>query len=117
MAFMDWIKGPEHAYQADKSIRTMWKGGPYTDKGSGYTVQACLGLSDKGYHSGLAFTAPDGEAKTTWGRPVRRRDQAMEESYTGFADWVERHESHVDAKQQREIAANKVKTIRPSLER
>jgi hypothetical protein len=117
MGFLDWMKSPEHAYQAEPGIRTIWKGGAYADRGSGYSVQACLGMSDKGYHSGLTFTPPNGEVKTTWGKPVQRRDHAMEESYSAFAGWVESHEAHLDAKQQREIAAHKVKRSAPSWER
>jgi len=102
MAFLDWIKSPEHAYQPGRDIRTIWKGGPYTDKGSGYSVQACLGMSDKGYHAGLAFTPPNGQEKTTWHRPVQRRDHAMDESYKAFQGWVESHEAQMDRKQPRE---------------
>jgi len=98
MAFLDWIKGPEHAYQANHGIKTIWKGAPYTDKASGYSVQACLGLSEKGYHAGLAFTPKDGEAKTTWHRPMQRRDQAMQECYGSFDKWVQAHESHLNEK-------------------
>jgi hypothetical protein len=99
MAFLDWIKGPEHAYQADQGIKTIWKGGPYTDKGSGYSVQACLGMSDKGYHAGLSFMPPNGEAKTTWHRPMQRRDRAMQESYKAFHGWVKGHEMQTGTKQ------------------
>jgi hypothetical protein len=117
MAFLDWIKSPEHVYKADPGIKTIWNGGPYSDKGSGYSVQACLGMSDKGYHSGLTFTPPNGEAKTTWGRPVQRRDHAMKESYSAFTGWVESHEAHSDAKQQPERAVDKMPRRSPSWER
>ncbi|MBV9506221.1 MAG: hypothetical protein JO323_14570 [Acidobacteriia bacterium] len=103
MSFMDWIKSPERAYKADPSIKSIWKGGPYADQGSGYTVQACLGMSDKGYHGGLHFTSPKGEEKTTWHRPVQRRDHAMEESYKAFHGWVKSHEAQLDRKQPRDI--------------
>jgi hypothetical protein len=74
-------------------------------------------MSDKGYHSGLSFTPPNGEAKTTWGRPVQRRDRAMEESYNAFVGWVGSHEAHLEGKQQRKIAQRKIKRISPSWER
>ena len=112
MGLLSWIKGPEHAYQGDRAIRTVWKGDAYTVKGSGYSVQACLGMSDKGYHSGLAFTAPNGESKTTWHRPVQRRDHAMEEAYSTFNQWTKGHEI--------QVAANQKPTVRraaPSWER
>jgi hypothetical protein len=112
MAFLDWIKGPEHAYQAEPGIRTIWKGGPYADKGSGYSVQACLGMSDKGYHAGLNFTGPGGQEKTTWHPPVQRRDHAMEESYKAFHGWVKSHETQMDRKLPREM-----KRAAPSWER
>lgn len=98
MGFLDRIKSPERAYQADQGIRSIWKGGAYTDKGSGYTVQACLGMSDKGYHGGLTFTDPKGQEKTTWHRPVQRRDRAMEESYKAFHGWVKSHQTQTEKK-------------------
>jgi hypothetical protein len=113
MGFLDWIpKGPEHPYQADPAIRTIWKGGPYVDKGSGYSVQSCLGMSHKGYHAGLNFTAPNGQEKTTWHRPLQRRDRAMEESYKAFHGWVKSHEAQMDRKQPRDV-----KRCPPSWER
>lgn len=96
MGFLDWMKSPERAYNTDASVRTIWKGGPYTDKGSGYTVQACLGMSDKGYHAGLNFTGPNGQDKTTWHRPVQRRDHAMQESYKAFHGWVRSHQAQME---------------------
>jgi hypothetical protein len=93
MGFLDWIKrGPEHAYQAGQNIKTVWKGGSYADKASGYSVQACLGMSEKGYHAGLSFRSPEGTEKTTWHRPVQRRDHAMHESYSSFNRWVKSHQ-------------------------
>jgi hypothetical protein len=99
MGFLDWMKRPERAYNADASVKTVWKGGPYADKGSGYTVQACLGMSDKGYHAGLNFTGPNGRDETTWHRPLQRRDHAMEESYKAFHGWVRSHQAQMERKQ------------------
>src|ERR1700693_1956925 len=99
MAFLDWIKSPEHAYQGEPGIRTIWKGGPYADKGSGYSVQACIGMSAKGSHAGLTFRDPKGEERTTWHRPVQRRDHAMQESYKAFHGWVEGHKAQMDRKE------------------
>src|SRR5579864_2450122 len=98
MGFLDWMKGPERAYNPNHGIKTVWQGGAYADKESGYSVQASLGMSEKGYHAGLTFTPPQGEAKTTWHRPVQRRDHAMAESYGAFNGWVKNHEAHMDAK-------------------
>jgi hypothetical protein len=108
MAFLDWIKRPgtEHIYRADHPIKTIWKGEPYTDGKSTYSVQACLGMSEKGYHSGLSFTPAGGEEKTTWNRPVQRRDRAMAESYSTFNAWVGSHEAHSHAKEQRASRSN-----------
>lgn len=117
MGFLDWIKGPEHAYQANHGVRTIWKGGAYVDRASGYSVQACLGMSEKGYHAGLSFTPPNGEAKTTWHRPVQRRDRAMSECYSAFSGWVESHEANIDEKDRQQIVAGKMKTGSPSRER
>jgi hypothetical protein len=103
MAFLDWIKGPEHAYQANHGIKTVWKSSAYTDRTSGYTVQACLGMSEKGYHAGLAFTPKEGEARTTWHRPLQRRDHAMQECYSSLNKWVERHEAHVNDNPQQKM--------------
>jgi hypothetical protein len=117
MGLLDWIKkGPEHAYQAGSSIRTIWKGDPYVDKASEYSVQASLGMSEKGYHSGLTFTPKEGEGKTTWHRPVQRRDHAMQESYKAFSGWVERHEAHLDSRQRSGAAAKKATRLVPALE-
>ncbi|MGA7234644.1 MAG: hypothetical protein WBY44_03120 [Bryobacteraceae bacterium] len=113
MAFLDWVKkGPEHAYQADQPIKTIWKGGPYPDKASGYSVQACLGMSEKGYHGGLTFTSPEGEAKSTWHRPVPRRDHAMQESYGSFKKWVTSHQV-----QEKPLRPTELKRRSPSWER
>jgi hypothetical protein len=112
MAFLDWIKGPEHAYQANHGKKTIWKGTPYSDKASGYLVQPCLGLSEKGYHAGLTFTHKDGEGKTTWHRPLQRRDQAMQECYSSFNEWVQNHQSHLNEKPR-----GNVRRMSPSWER
>jgi hypothetical protein len=117
MAFLDWIKGPEHAYQANHGIKTIWKGAAHADKASGYSVQACLGMSEKGYHAGLAFTPKEGEAKTTWHRPLQRRDHAMQECYSSFNKWVENHEAQVNDKPQPKGDAKKVRRPAPSWDR
>src|ERR1700722_1303006 len=103
MGFLDWMKSPERAYHADPSVRTVWKGGAYADKGSGYTVQPTLGMSDRGYHGGLTFTDPKGQEKTTWHRPVQRRDHAMEESYKAFHGWVQSHKEGMERKEPQSI--------------
>jgi len=117
MSFLDWMKGPEHAYQADHAIRTVWRGGAYADQASGYSVQACLGMSEKGYHAGLTFTPAGGEAKTTWHRPMQRRDHAMQESYSAFNKWVGEHQAHLKDKQQPGAAPDKIRRPAPSWER
>jgi hypothetical protein len=111
MGFLDWMKR-----ESNPAVRTLWQSGPYKDQ-AGNSVQACLGMSDKGYHAGLMLTSPDGAIKTTWHKPMERRDHAMEKSQTGFIEWVENHEAHMDANKQREIAANKLRRPAPSWER
>ena len=110
MAFMDWIKGREQ--QPNYAIRTVWQGNPFTAHVSRYRAQACLGMSDAGYHAGLTLTPPGGEAKTTWQKPIVRRDEAMEQSCSAFVDWVDHHEAR-----QRGIVDGKVKRPAPSWER
>jgi hypothetical protein len=113
------MNGRERAYNASHGIKTIWQGGAYADKESGYAVRASLGMSEKGYHAGLTFTPPQGEAKTTWHRPVQRRDHAMAESYSAFNGWVKNHEAHLDSKHQpkdvpREIAGVQESNTKPA---
>ena len=99
--------------QADPAIRTTWKAAHVSQtRDSSQFSEACLGMSDKGYHAGLNFTAPNGQEKTTWHRPLQRRDRAMAETYKAFHGWAKSHEAQMDRKQPRDI-----KRCPPSWER
>jgi hypothetical protein len=94
MGFLDWIKRGRSAWTNKVEAKPpipVWQQEPYKDPSSGYLAQAFVGISEKGYHAGLAVIAPDGNAVTTWARPVQMMRLAFIEAQGGLSDLIESH--------------------------